>query len=137
MAFSVGAALPGWFILTLTAALTIGLGSYLWRDGPAVSRPASLALAGVVGGAAANLIDRVRDGVVTDYLHTGWWPTFNLADALIVTGGILAALLSLRSPETGDPRHRCRRWPTSDLEWSLSEARSPGSAFRHVVARQS
>ena len=113
MAFSVGSALPGWLILTLTAALTIGLGVYLWRDAPAVSRPVSVALAAILAGAAANLIDRAGDGVVTDYLHTGWWPTFNLADVLIVTGGILAALLSLRSegsdamscaPAVGDPR---------------------------------
>lgn len=97
MAFSVGSALPAWVILTLTAALTIGLGVYLWRDAPTVSRPVSVALAAILAGAAANLIDRAGDGVVTDYLHTGWWPTFNLADVLIVTGGILAALLSLRS----------------------------------------
>ncbi|GAB3197491.1 hypothetical protein GCM10027062_09280 [Nocardioides hungaricus] len=39
------------------------------------------------------MIDRARDGVVTDYLHTGWWPTFNLADTFLVTGFIVVALL--------------------------------------------
>ena len=105
--------LPRGSIRALIMAAFIGLGVYLWRDAPAVSRPVSAALAAVLAGAAANLIDRAGDGVVTDYLHTGWWPTFNLADVLIVTGGILAALLSLRSegsdamscaPAVGDPR---------------------------------
>jgi signal peptidase II len=37
--------------------------------------------------------------MVTDYLHTGWWPTFNLADALIVRGAVLLVLATvLRQP---------------------------------------
>ena len=95
VAFSLGSSLPGWVILIPTAALTVGLGVYLWRGTPTSSRQASLALSAVLAGAVANLLDRTGDGVVTDYIHTGWWPTFNLADALIVTGGGLA-LLSLR-----------------------------------------
>ncbi|MDI3422275.1 signal peptidase II [Streptomyces luteolus] len=47
----------------------------------------------------ANLIDRAADGVVTDYLHSGWWPTFNLADAFIVCGGLLLVALSWRDHE--------------------------------------
>ncbi len=43
------------------------------------------------GGAAANLVDRAADGVVTDYLHSSWWPTFNLADTFIVLGAITAS----------------------------------------------
>ena len=50
----------------------------------------------VLGGAAANLTDRAGDGVVTDYLHTGWWPTFNLADVFIVCGGLAMVALSWR-----------------------------------------
>lgn len=103
MAFSLGSSRPAWVILTLTAAFTVGLGVYLWRATPTSPRPVSLALAAVLAGAVANLFDRLGDGVVTDYLHTGWWPTFNLADALIVTGGILAALLSLRPAPNTDP----------------------------------
>ncbi|MFD1538848.1 hypothetical protein [Nonomuraea guangzhouensis] len=37
----------------------------------------------VLGAAMANLIDRAGDGVVTSYLHTGWWPTFNLTEVSI------------------------------------------------------
>ena len=50
------------------------------------------------GGAFANVIDRARDGVVTDYLHTDWWPTFNLADAFISVGaGHLAGADSVQA----------------------------------------
>ena len=69
---------------------------------------ARAALAAVLGGALANLAnlaDRAADGVVTDYLHTGWWPTFNLADTAIATGAallVLAELRPTRRPEATD-----------------------------------
>ena len=53
-----------------------------------------LGLASVLAGAIANLVDRLDDGVVTDYLHSGWWPTFNLADVFITIGAV-AVLTSL------------------------------------------
>lgn len=71
----------------------------LWRTAPTASRLWGGALAAVLGGAAANLLDRAPDGQVTDYLHTGWWPTFNLADVFIVCGGLLLVALSWRAPE--------------------------------------
>ena len=55
-------------------------------------------LAVLLGGAVGNLLDRSLDGVVTDYLHTGWWPTFNLADVAILTGAGLLLLGTLRQP---------------------------------------
>ncbi len=41
------------------------------------------------GGAAGNLIDRVRFTYVIDFLDLHWWPIFNIADMAIVIGGIL------------------------------------------------
>lgn len=40
----------------------------------------------LAGGAVGNLIDRVRDGAVTDYVDIGPWPAFNLADVEITVG---------------------------------------------------
>ncbi len=53
----------------------------------------------IAGGALANLIDRVfrahdglLSGAVVDFVDLQWWPVFNLADAVIVVGGILMVL---------------------------------------------
>ena len=58
-----------------------------------------LAVGLVVGGALGNVVDRLRQGMVTDFidLHAaGWhWPAFNVADAAIVVGAGLLAYSSL------------------------------------------
>jgi signal peptidase II len=40
----------------------------------------------LLGGAAGNLIDRIRLGAVTDFVKLPHWPAFNLADACITVG---------------------------------------------------
>jgi signal peptidase II len=63
----------------------------------------NFALALVLGGAIGNLWDRIRYGVVTDFLlvqlHFGhWsyhWPDFNVADSAISCGAVLILLASL------------------------------------------
>ncbi|WP_051063246.1 signal peptidase II [Ilumatobacter nonamiensis] len=40
----------------------------------------------IVAGGLANTLDRFEAGSVVDMLHTGWWPTFNLADVFITIG---------------------------------------------------
>ena len=40
----------------------------------------------VVGGAVGNLLDRLRAGLVTDFIKLPHWPAFNLADAAITLG---------------------------------------------------
>lgn len=40
----------------------------------------------VIGGALGNLFDRVFRGFVIDFVAVGWWPVFNLADALLTIG---------------------------------------------------
>ena len=53
-----------------------------------------VALGLILGGTIGNLIERVQyllgySGGVTDFIHIGWWPPFNLADASVVIGVIL------------------------------------------------
>jgi signal peptidase II len=48
----------------------------------------------LVGGATGNLIDRVRDGAVTDFVELPHWPAFNVADVCI-TAGVLALVYVL------------------------------------------
>jgi signal peptidase II len=40
----------------------------------------------LLGGAAGNLIDRIRLGAVTDFVQLPHWPAFNLADVCITVG---------------------------------------------------
>jgi signal peptidase II len=53
-----------------------------------------VALGAVLGGAAANAIDRAVQGYVVDYVEVHVWPVFNLADSCIVLG-IAAVVLSV------------------------------------------
>ena len=54
----------------------------------------------LLGGAAGNLIDRLRQGYVTDFIDLPLWPAFNIADTCI-TIGVLSLLYVLEGP----PRH--------------------------------
>jgi len=60
------------------------------RSGPFGVPVAEVGLAAALGGAAGNLLDRLRRGVVVDFVALWRWPPFNLADAAIVTGVGLA-----------------------------------------------
>lgn len=48
----------------------------------------------ILGGALANLLDRLDDGMVTDFVAVFSFPVFNLADSCI-TIGVAAVLLPL------------------------------------------
>lgn len=104
-AFSLGAGLPDGVILVVTAVISAAIAIYTWRIAPGASWTTRLGLVAVLAGAVSNLIDRADDGAVIDYLHTGWWPTFNLPDTLITVGGGVLVLAAVRSgPESGDEK---------------------------------
>lgn len=102
VAFSMGDKLPVGVIVAITAAIAGAIMVYAWRRAPKAGWVERIAGGAVIGGALANVLDRARDGRVTDYLHTGWWPTFNLADTFLVTGFIVIALLHARPERTTD-----------------------------------
>lgn len=84
----------------------------------------------LVGGAFGNLIDRIREGAVTDFLDPPLWPAFNLADVSITVGVVVIALIAFTAPahsasEEPEPRsdERGHRPKTSDP--SASEASDP------------
>jgi signal peptidase II len=85
-----------WIFLGLAVLALIVLGSMVRATRPG-DRFRLIALALVCGGAAGNLIDRLRSarGVV-DFLDVGvgaWrWPTFNVADSAITVGAVALAL---------------------------------------------
>jgi signal peptidase II len=64
-------------------------------DKPLVWLPTGMLL----GGALGNVIDRVRDGGVTDFIKLPGWPAFNVADVAITFGVVVLLYVTER------PRH--------------------------------
>lgn len=95
VAFSLGASLPPGVVATVTAALVAVLAIILYRVAPGLSRTSCAGAVLLGGGALGNLVDRMDGAGVVDYLHTGWLPTFNLADIFVVSGAILLAVGAL------------------------------------------
>ena len=91
----------------LTGALTLMFAVMAFRARHPFEK-AGLAL--IVGGALGNIIDRLRQGAVTDFLDVFWkewhWPTFNVADMAITLGA--ACLLASSLPQ------RRRKEPVRD-----------------------
>jgi signal peptidase II len=56
----------------------------------------------LLGGALGNVVDRVREGAVVDFLKLPHWPAFNVADSAI-TIGVLVLVLVI---ERGDAARR-------------------------------
>lgn len=94
--FSAVSWLPQAVVAVAVALLVGGLGAVVVRSAarlPALSRAGAALL---LGGALGNLVDRLDGAGVVDYLHTGWFPTFNLADVFVVAGAGLLVLGTLR-----------------------------------------
>jgi signal peptidase II len=94
VAFSVlsgGGVLPLLIGLVAVLALLAFFFSHLRR--PLVWLPTGLLL----GGAAGNLVDRLRDGSVTDFIKLPHWPAFNVAD-IAITVGVFALIYVLEGP---------------------------------------
>ena len=85
-------------IVLVIAALAFAalLGMFLLSaDRPGLWLPIGL----LAGGALGNLIDRMREGFVTDFLDPPRWPAFNIADIEITVGVILLVALYVLVPE--------------------------------------
>jgi len=54
----------------------------------------------LLGGALGNMLDRIRDGSVVDFIDIPLWPAFNVAD-MAITAGVVTLLFAL---EAGPPR---------------------------------
>lgn len=103
-AFSIFASDSGWQRWPLTL-ISAGVGTTLigWLVRNAAKSPVLLntAFAMIAGGAIGNLIDRLNQGYVVDFIlfHIGQWhyPTFNVADSCITIGLILFLIETYRS----------------------------------------
>src|SRR5690242_16692943 len=92
----------------LVGILVIGVIAASYRYLPRSGFLLHLALGLQLGGAIGNLVDRVRQGYVVDFVDFGyranWWPVFNVADSAIVVGVALLALNAL-SPSSAADQH--------------------------------
>jgi signal peptidase II len=77
--------------LLITGAIAIVAVAALLLKGR-VNASARVGLLLVLGGALGNYIDRLARGYVVDFIHVTHWPVFNVADVLIVLGGIVLLL---------------------------------------------
>jgi signal peptidase II len=95
VAFGLAGDVPPLLVGVMIGALVVVLAILALQAGrPTVWLPAGLLL----GGALANLSDRVRQGAVTDFIDLPLWPTFNLADVAIVAGVLALFVLPQRRP---------------------------------------
>jgi len=89
-----------WALALIAFLISAYLAMQLWR---ATNKRDAIWAGLIIGGALGNAIDRLMDGVVTDFLDvhvSGFhWPTFNLADVAIVLGFTIVLLKSLRLPK--------------------------------------
>jgi signal peptidase II len=107
-AFSLLATFPpnavriGLIIFSILAAIVVFV--MLWRTGRTFSLT-SVALALILGGALANLYDRLRFRHVVDFLEVHivhyHWPDFNVADSCIVIGACLLMIEIFRPQPAG------------------------------------
>lgn len=93
----------GSLVLVIAAAtFAILLGAFLLS---AERRGLWLPIGLLAGGAVGNLIDRIREGAVTDFIDPPRWPAFNVADATITAGVLLLVFIYLLGAE-GPARQR-------------------------------
>lgn len=91
-AFGIGSFLPTQVVIAVTAAVAA-----LVAVAAGTGRLRSSVTGGlIVGGAFANVVDRVSFGSVVDFIDVGAWPAFNLADVAVVAGAARLAFVSLR-----------------------------------------
>jgi signal peptidase II len=86
VAIVIGAAIAGLLVYFATHA-----------DKPLIWLPTGM----LAGGALGNIIDRVRDGSVTDFIKLPLWPAFNVAD-MAITFGVLLLLYVIEHPASED-----------------------------------
>jgi signal peptidase II len=80
--------------VAVSALVVVAVAAIVLRGAPGLIGAA--ALGAVAGGAASNLVDRVRMGRVIDFIEVHLWPTdFNLADAAIRLGVVVFVLTLL------------------------------------------
>jgi signal peptidase II len=99
IAFGLLADAGTWVLGLAAVAFALLLGYFLAHGG---RRGLWLPIGLLAGGALGNLLDRAREGAVTDFIDPPRWPAFNLADVEITIGVVLLFLIFLAGVEDED-----------------------------------
>lgn len=92
-------------LIAMTSVIALVVVYWIWRARDPLE---GVSLGSILGGALGNLVDRVRQGAVTDFIDvyygTSHWPAFNIADVAITCGAagfLIAGFRADRPPERG------------------------------------
>lgn len=92
--------LARWLLAVMTSLILLVLLAWLRKI---VLPHVALAVGLVIGGAAGNLVDRLRHGAVVDfldfYIGNFHWPAFNVADSAICVGVTILVVDNLFLPQ--------------------------------------
>ncbi len=86
-------------ILSFVAIIAVAVLLWVYATTGAKSFVLRIALGLQLGGALGNLLDRLQQGYVTDFLDVGWWPIFNVADSAISVGMVLMVFYFVTAKE--------------------------------------
>ncbi len=94
------------FLSIITFIVMLGIIYYLVKYKP-TSKILRISLALIISGAIGNLIDRmfykyVVDFITIHYKDIYYFPTFNIADVLVVTGTMLLAIYLIKEDKDGN-----------------------------------
>ena len=95
-----GGVIVGAVIAVAVLALLIYFARNGWR--PLVWLPTGMLL----GGALGNIVDRLREGAVIDFVKLPYWPAFNVADSAICVGVVVLLFVMERGAPDGDRARR-------------------------------
>ncbi len=94
-----------WFLVFVSTAVS-GVIAWWMAQIYSTQRLQAVALSIILGGAMGNLVDRVLNGYVVDYLvfyyKSYYFPAFNVADAAITVGAALLILEMFMTREKSD-----------------------------------
>jgi signal peptidase II len=85
----------GAIVAVVIALAVLALLAYFVRNGarPLIWLPTGMLL----GGALGNIVDRVREGAVVDFIKLPHWPAFNVADSAITVGVVVLLFVMERT----------------------------------------
>ena len=98
-AFSMGEG-KGWIFVIIAAVMCTAILIWIARE-DGMGWPLTVGLSCVAGGGIGNMIDRLVQGSVTDFLATTFidFPVFNVADIFVTCGVAVCLLIVLTSDE--------------------------------------